>query len=402
MTKKSSHSVVCLGWTLLYVVVVAASWLNTGQTWIIREPAVLLFIAASLIYSGSRLRFPSVPEFLLLAYGLAAFVVGIAFDSQPLVALASSRFVVFYPFLVLVGYNLLGKISQKEILLPVFLFGVICAIGGFLETVSPSLFAVIMQGRFAARNPQLVRYGIGVGLGSVLGSRVDFGMILVLSVVVAPLFLRPRWLLGAFDGLCMLLVILTLSRTAIVTAAVVVSFYTAVAFSRPQTRQSLLAMMAAVTTVFICILGLSRTPLGLDVLESLSRSLGAMDLTLSGRTVIWATIFHGRSFFAPHLAAFTGGAFGVTGDGPITSDNAWIKYIVTLGLPVLIPLFPAVLVVCRRFRRMTRVGQLLLIMFLAYSVTVEFWYIAPVVVPSFLVIGLDYASAEVPLEKSFS
>lgn len=389
MERTGARPVVQFMYPLLYVIIVVASWLGVGQSWIVREPAVLLFIAMTLLATGSHLRFPSLAVFLLLAYGLAVFVIGMALDPEPIVQLAASRFVVFYPFLLLVGYNLCGRITQKQILLPAFLFGILCVLGGLLEATMPTVFAVVTRGRLPV-DINLYRTGLGLGLGSIVGSRVDFGMLLVLTIAVAPLFVKSRLLLGLFECVCAVLVALTLNRTAIVTTGIVLVFRGAVLHHR--TGYKPIASLAAACTLAAGLVILSHTPLGLRFVDDLSASLRMMDLTLSGRTANWADFLRAKKvLFAPDLKAF--GVLTVTDEWLGVADNALLKYVATLGLPVLVPLVLAAFSVARRFNRMTLVGQSLIVMLLAYSVTLDWWHMAFVVVPSFLVIGLDLRMA---------
>lgn len=123
-------------------------------------------------------------------------------------------------------------------------------------------------------------------------------------------------------------------------------------------------------------------------IDAFSRSLKAMNPTLSGRTFLWQDIFSEKLSISPNLLAFGSSEYFDSSFG--AADNVFIRILVNYGWPFLIPLLLLLIEVFLRWKSFPEVIRLSIVMFISYSITADVFHILHVMIPFWFSLGVYY------------
>jgi hypothetical protein len=373
-----------LGFNILYIITFLSFWLGSGFTWLLRDPLVLLLVARVLWIRGLRTKVGSRVIFIFYLYLIVSVITYFLTFGVSLEAISAIRFNMMYLFLFLFGLNFHDYLEPQRLLFVAFIVGLICILLGFVEIYLPELLTAI---RFAiigtTSKTGLMRSGLGVGIGSVFGSRVYFGMVLCFTMAISPLFVKRTRVL--FLLFCLIVVSFTYSRTAIVTASTIFSFELMSSLRRNLSlRRAILIFVALAVLAMIFVF----MPTLNEAIDRYWRSITAMDITLSGRTGLWKELFQDRASIFPNLKAFARSSFINIDMG--VSDNAILNLAVTYGYLIVVPLVGITIGIIVKIKYLNEVARRLIILVAFYSVTVDFYFIALVTIPLWTVLGVYY------------
>ncbi len=231
------------------------------------------------------------------------------------------------------------------------------------------------------------RTGLGVGLTSIFGSRVVFGFMIVYTIVLCRVFFRRRSHVLALEMFLLPIVFLTLSRTAIITAVILVSVDIARAAHKKRSIVSWIFLL-----IMLALLGiiLSTSDFVASSLDAFARSIRAVDSSLSGRTDLWYGILASKLSIAPNFEAF--GSLGYLDIRLGVADNSLVRILVNYGLFSIIPMLLLVFDFLKRWKRFPEYMKYSIIMLALYSVTVDVFHILQVMAPLWLSFGISFSS----------
>ncbi len=373
---------------MLYAVIAISPFLGGGISWILREPIFLVFLLFFFVRHLTRsFIFGSSSVFLFSFYAAISFGYSL-FTGNALVNFAASRFVFLYPILFLVGINYREKLSDKDVLILPFLLGLISSCFGILEFFYPKSLTIFSQS-FLGEQMLVSNYrtGLGVGLTSIFGSRVVFGFMIVYTIVLCRVFFRRRSHVLALEMFLLPIVFLTLSRTAIITAVILVSVDIARAAHKKRSIVSWIFLL-----IMLALLGiiLSTSDFVASSLDAFARSIRAVDSSLSGRTDLWYGILASKLSIAPNFEAF--GSLGYLDIRLGVADNSLVRILVNYGLFSIIPMLLLVFDFLKRWKRFPEYMKYSIIMLALYSVTVDVFHILQVMAPLWLSFGISFSS----------
>jgi len=376
---------------MLYAVIVFSPFLGEGLSWQLREPIFFLFLLFFFMRHLTRkFIFASSSVFLFYIYATISFGYNLLIGNA-LVSFAASRFVYIYPLLFLVGMNFREKLMDKDVLALPFLLGLISSCFGIIEFIFPE--SVTIFSRNVIGKQMLIsnyRTGLGFGLTSVFGSRVIFGFMIVYTIVLCRAFFRRRSHILALEMILLMLVFLTLSRTAIITAVTLVSIDIVRAIPKKRSTISWIFLM-----IVLAILGifLSTSDFVASSLDAFVRSIQAIDSSFSGRTDLWYGILTTKLSMAPNFEAFGSLSYLDTKLG--VADNSLIRIVVNYGLISIILIILLAFDVLKRWKYFPEYIKYSLLMLAMYSVTVDVFHILQVMAPLWLSLGINFSSKPV-------
>ena len=306
----------------------------------------------------------------------------------------TARSVVLYPLLCLVGGSLEDKkFNAKSLSISYIICAIALAIFGTIEFFSPTVFERILAVlRIAYDQDNLLRGGLGYGLGSLFVSRQYFSTFLCIGIVLIlnmkhftdSRFLTNKVVQWGIASWFLVLIGLTLSRTIIVAALTVVSFNLIKELSIRKALPMIISVLVLVIFVY-------RIPIVHNSIISAFESLDAMDITMSGRTDIWKGYFENTISIFPQFIVL-----GNTEHAKFigVADSVYIRFLVAYGymLSLIIILFLSLrlLRVIRRRAIDKRLFYSIVLFFVVASVAIDISFMFMIVVPVYIFIGCEY------------
>jgi len=373
-----------------YLIVIISPFMGAGMSWIIREPLFVIFLLFFFFRNPLRkFSFGSKGLFMISLYASMAVTFSVVFGGFSLQLLASMRFVFLYPILILVGVNSKNLFKIKDVFIFPWLLGIIASCLGVLEILNPQLLSAFRTSFLGETiNVSNFRSGLGYGLTSIFGSRVVFGFVLVYTMILNRVFIPKRFFVILVNMYLISLVAMTFSRTAIITS-IILLLLDVVSLLRFRIRLGTLVSTLSIIAVLLLIL--PRLFIVQKALDDLLRSLRAVDVSLSGRTDLWASNLQQKLSIWPNFKAFGSYSYFDIYLGP--ADNSLLKLIINYGWPFIVPMVLMAEEIIHHWRRYPEVIQYSIIMFILYSVTVDVFHILQVMFPFWLSLGLHVTSS---------
>lgn len=366
------------------------AWLSEiySVNYIIREGVLLVLLAIetglSLVETKGKI---SMGTFLFLF--IAILVVLIGHTSNVSDTFITIRAVLVYPALVFVGIRIAKHgIPMKGMVKLYIVATIIIALFGTIEIIMPSLFqSLIGTLRITYDDIVLIRGGLGTGVGSLFNSRQICGIFLCLGIVLVfnadeigiEIRTKVQWALVLWF---IAIIAMTLSRTSIITAVVVIAYQY---FRSVNTR----TFLYSIFTIFVFFLLSQQIPFIQNAIQAMTVSLGKMDVTMSGRTDMWSSYLNGVIGFFPNCIALARTS-NATYIG--AADSSYIRFMTAFGIPlflisVLYLINRAVFVIRQHA---SKLFVSLLLFWCVGSIAMDLTFIFMVCVPTYMLLGYEY------------
>jgi len=367
-------------YNLMILAVFISYFKFSSFNWVLKDVGVGLF----LIYFFTKIKpvkleFPSrgfVMMYIIMILLIASHFIVYGFN---LVALISIRFLFVYLLLILAGFNLGKYFTEKNMFYLIYIIYWFITIIGVIEIISPDFVRGYSVGDDIYR---LYRSGQGYGLGSIFGDRVIFGFVLTYFLVIGHVFIKSKNKLLLFQALVFSLVVLTLSKTAIFTSAIIIAIDVINYLKSSKKESNILVKLIFILFLFLVILFFTFE--AQNIIEPLMSSINSANFTtLSGRTDSWSRL----DFSLLPNFYYIGSSSLLDINAEVVVDNAFLRIVTNFGALIIIPIVIIVFELLRNWRNINEILKYTFLIILLYSVTVDFYHIVIVVVPMWFSIG---------------
>ncbi len=382
---------------IFYVSAYVSLYLGAGFSWIIRD---LLFVFFCFFYFFHRnlLALPIINYHfgLLIIYIFIAMVISFATSENRLVTVAGMRFSLFYPVvLIVVGACQSDKLNEKQLYTLPLLLSLIVLLFTIIETFNPdwvSSFKITFWGE--PLKVRSFRHGIGIGLTSLFTTRVQLGFSLVYFMVFVRVFVEKRIFILICNLFTFSLVVLTLSRTAIIVSLIILIWDFTNNTSTRIKRKSILPHLVLLFFVPI-ILGLSiNTVFVQEVLQAFLNSTVLLEETMEARLLKWEFFFQNNVIsWKPQFGVFS--HLSYLSIESFVADNTLIRLLGDYGFIFIVPLFLIAISIIKRWNKFPEVFKLTLFVFSFYSVTVDILHMVQVMIPIWFSLGYYLNKTEI-------
>lgn len=375
----------------LVVILFLVSWVSTIYeiNYLYRD-VILLFILVYVTIVGLRSNEFHISRSIFLFITISVIGVLFGFPGSLSALLISLRAVVLYPALFWVGRVLYRDGEKINVLAHIYLvLAIVLSVFAAIEFVAPSMFNSILGVlRIQYDSVALLRSGIGVGIGSLFVSRQYLAIYLTLAIAIVlnidkytyKSYGTVKWgvALGFF-----IIIALTLSRTAIITSAIVIMYNFAAEFS----VEKALKVFVPFIILFFAVsqLQIVKTAIG-----SMSDSVNAMDVTMSGRTGLWESYLGETISIKPNFGIVGN---SLLGDSLGTADSTYIRIIIAFGIPLSILIFTILIVKIISVLQIKYEKKMFLsfvITFCVASFTFDLSFVFMFCVPLYILMGREY------------
>lgn len=360
--------------------------------YIYREGLLIIIFLTSFVMNMSAKKTVKKSSLIIIMVAFLAIIFG--FTGNISETFITARSVVLYPLLCFVGGRLgEKKLSVKSLAISYIICAMVLALFGTIEFVSPTVFERILAIlRITYEQDNLLRGSLGYGLGSLFVSRQYFSSFLCIGIVLVlnlKHFTNNRILTNKVVqwGIAfwfLVLIGLTLSRTIIVAALVVVLFNLIKEFS----IKKALPIIVVVSIMGVLVY---RIPIVQNSIISAFESLDAMDMTMSGRTDIWKGYFENTISIFPKFIVLGNTEYA---EFVGVADSVYIRFLVAYGyiLSLIIILFLSFCLLRVTNSRVSdkRLFYSIVLFLLVASVAIDISFMFMIVVPMYILIGYEY------------
>jgi hypothetical protein len=240
------------------------------------------------------------------------------------------------------------------------------------------------------RSVSNVRSGIGIGITSLFLDRVSFGFMLNFGLLIAPQYIRNTLCRILINVITIVLIISSLSRTAIITATVmfIIRF-----IIDKEDRRSIITTIILLFMLFS--LFITNTKIN-NLYSLLLNAINTIDATGSGRTIIWADRMREVSILPNFIHVGSSKYIGVNVG---SLDNSYLRLLLDYGVVVLVALILLVNPFLKQNRKISRDKLLPSVVILSYSATVDIFHMFFVMVPFYFSLGILYSMEKSSYEK---
>ena len=375
----------------LVIVLFLVSWISTiyNINYLYRDIILLIILCFTIMIGVTENKFYiSKSLFLFIAIAIIGVIFGEPNTFSEL--MISLRAVVLYPSLFWVGRILHKNGIKFEKLVFTYLgLSTILSLFAVIELILPSVFQSILSVfRIQYNSLTLLRGGIGYGVGSLFVSRQYLAIFLTLAIALvlniekytSKSYSIVKWVIALFY---FTIIALTLSRTTIITACVLIMYNFAVEFSF---ERALKVFLPLIMIFFV----LSQLQIVQTAVDSMSDSLSAMDMTMSGRTEIWEGYLGNIISLKPHL--------GIVGNSSIgnslgTADSTYVRILIAFGIPLSIIIFAVLVekfIFILRKKGNNKLFMSFIITFCIASFAMDLSFVFMFCVPLYILIGHEY------------
>lgn len=375
----------------LLVVLFLVSWLSAiyDINYLYRDVILLLILSFTIMTSITENGlYISKSVFLFLTIAIIGATFGAPNSFSEL--MISLRAVVLYPALFWVGRLLYKNNIKIKNLVYIYLgLATVLSIFAVIELILPSVFqAILAFFRIQYNSLTLLRGGIGYGVGSLFVSRQYLAIFLTLAIaIVLNIEKYTNKSYGIIKwGMALLyfiIIALTLSRTTIITAIVLIIYNFVVEFSF---EKALKIFLPGILLFFT----FSRLQVIQTAIASMTDSLSAMDLTMSGRTKMWEKYLGNIISIKPNFAIVGN---SLMGDSLGTADSTYVRILIAFGIPLSVIIFAILVekfILIFQIKNDKKLFMSFIITFGIASFAMDLSFVFMFCVPLYVLIGHEY------------
>ncbi len=348
-------------------------------SWVLKDVGVFGFLIYTILkIKPVNIKFPTFGFFMQYLYMFMIIISHFIANGIDLTSLISIRFLFVYFMLILIGFNVGKYFTEKKVFSLIYVIYWFIILIGVLEWFYPSIvYAYTVGDNIHA----LQRTGLGIGLGSIFGSRVAFGFVLTYFLIIAPIFFKSRTKLFILQMSIFSLIVLTLSKTAIFTSSAIIIIDLLI-YMKVKEKNSILKKISFILLLLMSLLFILFN--SNDIVDTFFLAVTNSDFsTFSGRTDNWNNLQYS---LLPNLY-YVGTSTNLGVGFDVVVDSAFLRMLINFGLLSILPITIIVIELVRNWKNINIRFKYILLMILLYSVTVDFYHIAIVTVPLWFSIG---------------
>ncbi|WP_099328039.1 hypothetical protein [Clostridium paraputrificum] len=354
-----------------------------------------LIIIVSIIYCFIIDRtFESKSFVYIFLYALAMIIFTVITGKINMMAIINIRFIFIYPLMIHVGRVLGKKNVNFDVVYKILnYYYAFLVVGAVLEFIAPEILrdiAILINPEY--QSEQLIRSGLGIGLGTWYGSRQMLAMDMCMAIVVLNKTCKNEYLKLIISLVYVFVIAMTLNRTGMISAIfliLLIFIYRKKKYYKISKGKILL--IYALICVLILFTTLVENNFIIITIEKMVNSLGKIDLTMSGRTDIIKNYLQSESLIFPKIDAIGRSDYAIANDTygiGTTADNSILRLVISYGILFIIPY----IIVCLRViygalkSKDLFYIQILSLYFVA-GIAFDLFHMVTVIIPIWMIIG---------------